>query len=200
MRLSLEVEKGQLDQFAAAMGATEAQIKKARSAALRELRGTIETGLKRKIAKEERIPQRALGDRLFFSKVGQNDGTMKVWVGTWKISPFSIASPRQREKGVSVGKRQYPGAFIAAIYSSQEKVWIRLRSPHYSPELYPVKQNSSGSFDEPELRGRFPVVRAAIPIDVHVEAFFNEQESILADRFETVFEQKLSSFVQQGKS
>ncbi|WP_028579433.1 hypothetical protein [Desulfogranum japonicum] len=201
MRLQLAVDKKRLDKVAAAIEATEAQIKQARSATLRQLQTTIETGLKQRISKAERIPQRALGERLFFSSVGKDDGTMKVWVGTWDISPFAIGSPQQNAKGVTVAGRKYPGAFLASIYSAQEKVWIRLHSPHYSPDLYPTSSRKGDRFDtQPELRGRFPVVRAAIPIATHVEEFFSEQEAFLADQFTVKFERNLNYFVKlQGK-
>ena len=53
---------------------------------------------------------------------------------------------------------------MAKIYTGTEKVWIRLHSPHYTPDLYPTKHRP-GDRGLAGYNGRFPVVRAAVPID-----------------------------------
>lgn len=186
----LEFDNSLLEKGANLVNATEQQIETARASALRKMRKRIETQIKRRAAKKLRIPQKAIADRFFSDKVEPGDDELKVWIGTWAVSPFSLGSPAQTARGVKAGRRSYQGAFLGEVYTSETKVWIRLRSPHYSPELYPTRTRPG---DRGMSRGgRFPVVRAAVPIDAVIgEIVTNEGDEIAAE-FEKVFLQELN--------
>lgn len=178
--------------------ATPAQVVRARASALRKMRKRIETMVKRAAAKELRMPQKVLGRRFYSDPVKRTDEVLKVWIGTHPVSPFSLGKVRPYGKpgktgGVKAGRRTYRGAFIAAIYSSRDKVWIRKSSKHYSPELYPTRKRA-GDRGLGELRGRFPVVRAAVPIDEVVGKVVSQHEGIILAEYRNVFVQDLNYF------
>jgi len=193
---TINVDQPLLDSRADLVGATDAQIEAARTAALREMRKRIETHIKRRAAKALKISQKSLEGRFHSSSVEPGDEELQVWVGTWNVSPYAIGSPRVygvpgKSGGVKVGSRLHPGAFLAKIYSGQENVWIRLYSQHYNPELYPTKYRP-GDRGASELRGRFPVVRASVPIDAVVQDVIMQDGELLAKEFEKVFLQQLN--------
>lgn len=173
--------------------ATEEQIEMARTSALRKMRKRVETMVKRLAAKRLRIPQKAIAGRFFSSNIRPGDDELSVWIGTWAVSPFSIGSPRQTATGVRVARRFYPGAFLGLVYSGQEKVWIRLHSKHYSPELYPT-QHRPGDRGLGEHRGRFPVVRAAVPIDTVMSEVLDDHGDEIGAEFEKLYAQELNYY------
>lgn len=190
---AVTVDDNMLDRITDVPYATEQQIGKAQTSALRKIRKRIETRIKQAAAKKLRIPQKAIADRFFSSRVEPGDEDVNVWVGTWAVSPFSIGTPKQTVTGVKSGRRFYPGAFIASIYTAQEKVWIRLHSTHYSPELYPTKRRP-GDRGLGDYRGRFPVVRAAVPIDGVISEVIEKEGEAIATEFEKIFSQELNYY------
>ena len=188
---TLQVDNDLLQKGAALVGATEKQLEAATTSTLSKVKKRIETRIKRRAAKELRMPQRAIGDRFFSNTISPGDSVLKVWIGTWAISPYSIGSPAQTLRGVRVGRRSFPGAFLAKIYTGTEKVWIRLHSPHYTPDLYPTKYRP-GDRGLTGLRGRFPVVRAAVPIDGVVSEVVELEGDAIMEDFEKVYLQELN--------
>ncbi|KJS00890.1 MAG: hypothetical protein VR65_10815 [Desulfobulbaceae bacterium BRH_c16a] len=194
--LQLTIDHSLLDHLAKMAGAADFQAEAARTSTLRKMRRRIETYIKRRAAKSLRIPQKALEGRFFSTSLEPGADTLRVWIGTWDISPYSIGSPAVygipgKSGGVRVGRRLYPGAFLAKIYTTEEKVWIRLHSKHYSPELYPTRHRP-GDRGWTEHRGRFPVVRAAVPVDSVIRDVISQDGEILAREFEKVFMQELN--------
>ncbi len=184
--LAIAINQELLDRRADIAGATDRQIEAARTSALRKMRKRIETTVKRRVATRERIPQRALEGRFFSNNVQPGDDELQVWIGTWSISPFAIGNPVQNARGVRAARKSYPGAFIASIYGGVNKVWIRLYSKHYDPNLYPTKYRP-GDRGLGSNTGRFPVVRAAIPIDDTVKTVLEMESESIARDFEKVF-------------
>ncbi len=179
-----------LDQMILAAGATDGQFERARTRALRKLNKVVERAIKQQAAARLRIPQKALDDRFFSRRIEDGAESLRVWIGAWALSPFSVGQPRQQLKGVRVGRRYYPGAWLGSVYTLEEKVWIRLRSPHFSSELYPTRYRAGD-------RGlasdhRFPVVRAAVSIDAVIGAVLQRNGQEYADRFLTIFGQELN--------
>lgn len=182
-----------------AAAATDQQVDAARASALRKMKNRFETAIKREASKQLRIPQRALADRLFSNDIGPGDEELKIWFGTWPVSPFSLGGVSVygmpgKSGGVRAGKRTYPGAFLGTLYSGTTKVWIRLHSKHYSPELYPTKYRP-GDRGLGELKGRFPVVRAAVPIDAVIQSILEREGDSIAAEFGKVFVQELNYYV-----
>ena len=194
--LQLKVDKTAFDQIAGASQATEQQVTQAVTNSLRKLGKHIATIVKRETAKEARVPQKALGRRIDASPVNAGDSKMTVWVGTYAIEAVNVGTPTVygvpgKSGGVKVGRMKYPGAFIAQIYTADKKVWIRKGSKHFSSDLYPTKRRG-GSRLSAGLSGRFPVVRAAIPVDAIVERVFSENSAEFGDFFSKTFARELN--------
>ena len=194
--LQLKVDKTAFDQIAGASQATEQLVTQAVTNSLRKLGKHIATIVKRETAKEARVPQKALGRRIYASPVNAGDSKMTVWVGTYAIEAVNVGTPTVygvpgKSGGVKVGRMKYPGAFIAQIYTADKKVWIRKGSKHFSSDLYPTKRRG-GSRLSAGLSGRFPVVRAAIPVDAIVERVFSENSAEFGDFFSKTFARELN--------
>lgn len=189
--LDIVIDNDLFDQQADLMGATDLQLENARISALRKMRKTIKSMVLRQVAAEHRIPQKALEGRIFFSSLDGGEEELQTWIGTWNISPFAIGIPRQDQKGVRVGRRSYPGAFLASIYGSSDKVWIRFHSEHYDPGLYPTDYRP-GDRGVGGNRGRFPVVRASIPVDGTVKRVMEQNGDYLGRQFEKTFIRELN--------
>lgn len=165
------------------MMALPRHVEAARPRALRAARKTLRTRIKRQLASRLRIPQKSFADRFYLPIVPKGAEEAKLWVGGWAISPFSVGKPKQigtrvyRGKkarsmlgGVSVGNYSfYRGAFLGSVYSAKEQIWIRLRSKWYNRDLYPTMYRAGDRFSDPNLKHRFPVVRASIPIEKHLK-------------------------------
>jgi len=189
--LSINIDNDFFDSRADLFGATDREIDLARVSALRLMRKKIEKMVIREVAAKHRIPQRALAGRVFSNKILPGDEELRVWIGTWNISPFSIGKPFQTAFGVRAGSKSYAGAFLASIYGGVEAVWIRLYSKHYDLALYPTDYRP-GDRGLGSLRGRFPVVRAAIPIDAEVEAVLSRNENYFIEEFGKIFLRQLN--------
>lgn len=189
--LDVVIDNDFFDKRADLVGATDRQMENARLSALREMRKTIKSIVLRRVADEHRIPQKALEGRIFFSSLDGGEEELQTWIGTWNISPFAIGTPSQDNRGVSVGLRRYPGAFLASIYGSNGQVWIRLYSKFYDPGLYPTDYRP-GDRGLGEKRGRFPVVRASIPVDDTVRRVMDQSGDYLGRQFEKKFIQQLN--------
>ncbi len=88
-----------------------------------------------------------------------------IWIGLQPLLPTHLGGPvQQTETGVTVAGRTYIGAFHAAVYGPERKVWIRLRSRHYDADLYPYRPRAAGAIDA-ERRHRFPVVLGRVKVD-----------------------------------
>lgn len=199
MSLHVDLDQSAIDQIISTTRATAEQIEQARLSTMRKLGKRIETVVKRRAAKDLRIPQKSIENRFFTESLKPGDETLKVWVGTWDLSPFALGSPSVyglpgKSGGVKAGAyRNYPGAFLAKIYTTQQKVWIRLHSPHYRADLYPTRYRP-GDRGAGELAGRFPVVRAAVPIDDTIRSVVSDMEKDFSADFEKIFFGELNYF------
>ncbi len=196
--LTFDVDTSVFDRVIGRIDATTGQIEQARTSALRKMRSRFETMVKKAAAKKLRMPQKAISDRFFSNRIEPGDDELRLWVGTWAVSPFSIGSVSLygvpgKTGGVKAGRRTYRGAFLASIYTGQEKVWIRLHSQHYAPELYPT-QHRPGDNGLAGMRGRFPVVRAAVPIDEVIAGVLEQEGDAMLAEFEKVFAQELNYY------
>lgn len=195
--LGFELDKSAMDALVGSLPATEEQKRKAGTSALRKFRKRFETRIKRAAAKRARIPMKGLGDRFFSNKIDEGDDELTLWIGAWNVSPFAIGTPTAygvpgKSGGVKAGRRRWKGAFIHAIYTSEQKVWIRLSSKHYSPELYPTRHRPG---DRGLARdGRFPVVQAAIKIDAAIEEVLATEGPQLEEEFAKLYVQELNYY------
>jgi hypothetical protein len=170
----------------ASLGNTARRVGIAQSRAIRDTLSWTRTRVRRDAAKQLKVPQRALQSRLLTSTVRNGDTTGKLWAGTWMISPFAVGKPRQGKSGgvVGVPGRRYVGSFLFNVYGGLHNIWIRLRSKHYTKELYPGSgRRSSGSVPE-HLRHRFPVVKAAIEVEPTMAGVFDRDEVEIRHHFD----------------
>ncbi len=194
--IDVQIDKRSFDEAVIMLGATPAQVQQATTSALRKMRQRIQVAVRRAAAKELRMPQKGISKRFFSDPVKKGDEQMKIWIGTQPVLPFDLGTVRAygvvgRTGGVKAGRRTFRGAFLASIYSSRQKPWIRLGSKHYSPDLYPTQKRpgNRGGKD-----GRFPVIRAAIPIDEIMERVVTQYEPDILDDYERILLQELNYF------
>lgn len=161
------------------------QVAVARTRAIRETLKSVRTKIKKEAAKVLKVPQKALTPRMFISKLKNGEAKGKLWAGTWYISPYAIGKPSQGKTGVTgVRGRRYRGAFLKKIYGGQENIWIRRSSKRFDANLYPGRRGKAGSNSLPAgLRGRFPVVKAAIPIEEAMGKTFDRNENEIRQDF-----------------
>lgn len=194
--INIDFDQAQIEAAAEGLNGTKEQIEAARARALRKTGKRFSTAVKREVAKRERMPQKAIGDRFFISRVAKGGDEVTIWIGTFNVDPFSIGKPSQTGAGVRVGRRSYQGAFLGTIYTAREKVWIRLRSKHYSPDLYPTKKQHHagyrGSLSAGEFGHRFPVVKASVPIEETVKSVADKLEGEIGEEFVKIFKQELN--------
>lgn len=193
--ITIDFDKANLEAIAAGLNGTREQIEAARVRALRKTATHIRTLVKREVAKKERMPQKAIGNRFFISRVAKGDDEISVWIGTQDVSPFAVGTPSQSATGVRVGRRTYRGAFLGTIYTAREKVWIRLRSDHFSPDLYPTKKQHHSGYRgnlSASQFNRFPVVKAAIPIESTVKSVVDRNDEAISTEFLKKFKQELT--------
>jgi hypothetical protein len=201
--LHITIDETLFDRIGEMMGATDREIDAARTSSLRKMRKRTETHIKRRAAKILGIPQKALAGRFFSNFIEPGGDALKVWIGAWNIEPNSIGTPKiygtpGKSGGVRVGRRSYPGAFLAKIYTEEVKTWIRLRSSHFDQALYPtgLQHGSQAS----KGQGRFPVVRAAIPIGEVISTVLDQDGPLFEEDFEKVFINELNYQVNVKRS
>ncbi len=194
LNLDVQFDKAIEDALIAGLVAMPRRIKFARARALRKTGIFVRKQIRREAAKALNMPQKAISDRFFLSRIRPDDDTARLYIGTWNVDPRSLGTPAQTALEVQVGRRFYRGAFLAAIYSGQEKVWIRRKSKYYSAALYPVRKRISprtGGMPA-ELRNRFPVIRAAVPIDAVLAKVVRRDEGEISSRFRKVLLQEIN--------
>ncbi len=168
--IRIDIEESAIDAEVARFTATVEQAETARLRALRKTAKWMSKKVIQAVAKKERMPQRALHNRVFVSKIGRGATEADVFIGTMPVDATRIGRPVQTGSGVKVGRQSHPGAFVGRIYTGKEKVWIRLGSKYYDPARYPTRHRKGDRFGgNPSLLGRFPVVKAAVPINDTVE-------------------------------
>lgn len=198
--LRVDVDDQALRDLGRRLGATEAQIIRARDRAIDTLQRQVEAQTRRAAARALRMPVRNIGHRIFRGEKGRRGSDeLRVWIGAREIMPARIGTPRTygrpgKQGGVRVARYDYPGAFLARVYqgSRPDTVWIRLRSRHYSQELYPtIRRSGDRGYTQAGLRGRFPVVRAAVRIDDVLARVVEEERALLLPAFKETFAREL---------
>lgn len=198
MKFEMVADPAALDNIINRLAGTEKQVFLARSSALRKTGAWLATQVKRGIAKELDITQKSIQHRIHFNKINPDGDSLKMWIGTSAVNPFAVGNPTimgsaKKPTGIRVRSHSYPGAFIARIYSQEKKIWIRLHSSHYNPELYPTgSSGASGMGSFSGSKGRFPVVQASILIDETVKGILESLEDDLGKKYEEVFARELN--------
>jgi hypothetical protein len=169
------------------LGSTARRITIAQSRAIRGTLAVVKTRIKRAGAKALSVPQKSLTPRLITSRIKNGDTSGKLWAGTWMLSPYAVGKPAQGKSGVTgVRGRRYRGAFIGRVYPQQldkDQVWIRIKSRHFDPKLYPGQARRSSGSVPAELRHRFPLAKAAIEVEPTMSVVFQRDESEIRAEF-----------------
>lgn len=115
-----------------------------------------------------------------------------VWIGLEPLLPTHLGGQvRQTATGVTAGNQSFVGAFHAAIFGSEKKVWIRLHSKHYDADLYPYRARRAGVIDA-DLRHRFPVVLGRVKVDTAaVRDMIADEERTARDQLADLVAQEL---------
>lgn len=79
----------------------------------------------RAIRADEGIAYRAIRRRLRAYAQNPQRMSLKVWLGLWRMAVTALGRARQTRSGVSVGRRRYPGAFLATMKSGHEGIFQR---------------------------------------------------------------------------
>lgn len=191
--IKIEVDDSAMESEIASFGATVRQVEAARLRTLRKTAQWLGKQIVREVARKERMPLLALHGRVFVSKIANGATEADVFIGTMPVDATRIGRAVQAASGAKVGRHAYPGAFLGRIYSGKEKVWIRLGSKHYDPARYPTQHRKGDrSGGDRGLMGRFPVVKAAVPIDGIVDDVVERIGTDVQHRFLTTFRHELN--------
>ena len=114
--------------------ALDSAAKAAGKDALRKLRTHIMAVSRREAAAEAGVKQQAIKNRYLSDPPGPNG--LRVWVGTNPLPLAVLGEPKQTKRDVRVGRRNFPGAFVATMKSGHRGVFIRRGSRHYDSALY----------------------------------------------------------------
>lgn len=151
--------KNTASEIAGAIAGDMLAMKKARVMAVRETVKWASTRIRRGAAAALAIPQKNIGRRVRTRRVDQGDAVGGLWVGTFRVSPFSIGAPRQTRAGVSSGRRRWPGAFIGdlgrrpGVYERKGKRRFPLRRVMIEIERSVVE--AAGAIGEAEQAAEF---------------------------------------------
>lgn len=127
--------------------------------------------------------------------VNQNGSSTTIFFGLAPIEVEAAGKPRNNSRGVSVGGRQYDGAFYRVVYGSKPYVWIRTkRNQREKHTVYrSSKQHSNpNSIRDSDLSGRFPVQRIGLEIEEPAIQVIERLEARTNERFLVIFDQELN--------
>ncbi|MDG2639235.1 hypothetical protein P7M58_06885 [Vibrio parahaemolyticus] len=134
-----------------------------------------------------------LKDRIKIFVSGSGSSTT-IFFGLAPIEVEAAGKPRNNADGVSVGGRQYDGAFYRVVYGSMPYVWIRTKrnEREHHPIYRSSKQHSNLSVKAADLAGRFPVQRIGLEIEEPATDVIERLEARTNERFLVVFDQELN--------
>ena len=108
--------------------------------------------------------------------MSENTTTATLWIG---VNPMGVEDLKQKlrqtKNGVRVGKRFFPGAFVANVYGSGDAVWMR------------------------KGRKRLPLVKMMVPVQPEAAAILPRYTGEAARIFEERFEHDLNFLVNWDK-
>ncbi len=171
------------------------QMESARQRALRKTVSFIGAQARREIAQAIGAKPKGLQTRVV-PRVFQQSAEIRF--GLNPIPADLLGTPSQDAGGASVPGFTFPGAFVARIYktaggAAQDRVWIRLHSKRFDADLYPYNPRKFKPTCPAELRHRFPVVLARVPLDTQaVRGIIAAQAEAAGLRLKVVLAQELN--------
>jgi hypothetical protein len=168
---------GGVDQFSP-------QVVKARRRTMKQLMKFAGSQVKKKLAAETWLPQKAFKGRVVVNS--EPDGSEGLlWLGAYSVTPYGI-SPRvlQNKVGIKAGRITFAGAFKPTKDSSDKRVFIRKAHSQFNPDRYTKTAFGSGQ--------GYPIVPVAESIEAASGEAFEISSQAIEDRFETIFRQQLT--------
>jgi len=108
----VHISEEDLRDAARAVGVTERAAKKAARRAITKTARWMRTQAARDVSGATGIPQKHIRRRLGSYARGEEGMARSVWLGTNPIPAHRLGRARQTRRGVTVGRRRYPGAFM----------------------------------------------------------------------------------------
>jgi hypothetical protein len=140
--------------------ASEKVMARAAKDAAKTTRNWLMTQLTKELINRSALPPGALKGR--FRRKGSaltSGGYAVLWIGLNAIGAEKIGKIEQLKEGVQAGRHFFDKAFVAAIYSSKEKVWRRKGAE------------------------RLPVIKMTVPINEELEEILPQYEAAAARMF-----------------
>lgn len=118
---------------------------------------TLRRAVLRDIAGKAGIPQKILAGRVFIKRPTAQKNRGLLWVGVKPIPAHRLGEPRQTKKGVRVGRRSFPDAFI--WQPGKTKLVFRRKDKRRLPiQLEQIELDSDSRKYLELARDRYPVV------------------------------------------
>ncbi|QDQ28240.1 phage tail protein [Chitinimonas arctica] len=133
---------------------------------LRKTSTWVKSQIAKIVAKDTKVPQKVLRQRLYFFLRSRDAG--KVWLGLNPLQANRLGTPRQTRRGVTVGKHRFAGAWTMAQ-----------RAP-----AGPVFQRTG--------KGRYPIAEVKLEWDAPGEAAFRQVAAQVEARLLVVLQQEVN--------
>lgn len=175
-RLAVTIDdQGAFERVRRAMEAMPEQVEKARKRALRKLLTWVRRQVLRAVASAAGMTQKAFKAVLRYNLETQDDGSIKIWIGTNPVQAHYLGTVRwtRRMKGARVGRRLFEHAWSWGPGSKTKTLVMRRRG-----------------------EGRLPIDPVTIEIHEAVSRRVEEMLPAISERFERLLMQELNYALQ----
>ncbi|MCH9690996.1 MAG: hypothetical protein K0U59_02850 [Gammaproteobacteria bacterium] len=160
----------ELQDVAAQVTATTQQLELAAQRALTKAARWLRIHSLRELGQQLGVRQTPLKKR-FQVYPQHHQGAVRFWVGLQPIGVHRLGAPKVTQRGVKVGRTEYPGAFISPMKSQQALVFRR------------------------EGKSRTPIALIEEDIDEQALAVIERWERRVFQRFKELFEQETGAIL-----
>ncbi|QDQ25290.1 phage tail protein [Chitinimonas arctica] len=168
--LKVELDTRQVDELLRGLPPSAMQAAWRRT--LRKISTWVKSQVAKLIAKDTKVPQKVLRQRLYFFLRSRDSG--KVWLGLNPLQANRLGTPRQTRRGITVGKHRFAGAWTMAQ-----------RAP-----TGPVFQRTG--------KARYPIVEVKLEWDDPGEAAFQKVAAQVEARLLVVLRQEVNYELQKA--
>ena len=123
--VTIDIDEQDFASMTRALNLTEKRIYAAAYRAIRKTSMWVRTHLARTLSKELQIVQKIIRQRLRVYMQDRRALQGKVWLGMYKIRASRLGHARQTRAGVNVGRRRFPGSFVAKMPTGHIDVFTR---------------------------------------------------------------------------